>query len=278
MNTHNRDRSCVTPVKISSITTLGALLLLSGWLTGCATCRCMTEDVLVKDGVLDIRDLAAAVWSVDASDPEEAPPELEPARSIRLAVVQFSVEFVPDPDGSVPDFGTGMKLELPGILYDAFTHLLPEFQRNAVDLDEVTACQAYAKLEVAATETGRSAPAETRYTARGLQVLNAAQEGRDAVLQEIIAELGVDSVIEVHLRVGVRDGRASLEAGSSVRGINARGANLLLQSKVTLLSPLDAVERAGDLVAVDSSRYLRAMERLFRTLIGTALVASGLGQ
>jgi hypothetical protein len=259
--------------------TIGALLVLSSVIAGCATCKCGTGDVLVKDGVLDIRDLAAALWSVETANAEGvAPPELEPARSIRLAVVEFTVEFVPDPTGSVLDFGTGMKLELPGILYDGFTRLLPEFKRNAMDLDEVTASEAYGNLAAEAPRTGENAPAQIRYTARGLQALEAGQEGRDAVLQQLIAELGADTAIEVRLRVGVRDGRASLEAGSGLRGINAEGASVRLDSKVTLVSPLEAVERDGDLVAVDSSRYLRAMERLFRTLIGTALVASGLGQ
>lgn len=222
-----------------------------------------------EDDVLDLAALAKRFWAVR----EEVKAGPAPRRPL-LAIAEFTVEFAGEAgapgEASGADFGTGMKVELPDVLYQGFLDTLPEFDREPVAHERVVHSQAHERL-VGVSHAEAGLTSGSRYPAGGLLVLDPAARENDAALLALVEELGADGVLQVRLRVGVRDGRASIEKGSSFRAFGLEG-RLVLESELTLLSPYVVTVEGG---AVDSRRFVTAIRRLFRPYIGMALVAAG---
>ncbi len=243
--------------------------------TGCA------EPSLGRGGtsrdVVDVGALAKAFWSV------RAPLEYEPIESPRIAIVEFTVEYVSSAEtgeARTVDFGTGMRLELPGVLYQGFVAELPEFDRHSVPLATVSGAAAYKNLEGVGIADVSLAPTpedgNTRYPVDGLLCLTGDEARTDAVLVDLIGEVEADLGLLVRQRVGVRDGRASIEYGSTFRVVAAGGSGMV-ESNLTLVSAESVVEEEPDsqVMAIDSKRFVRAIQRLFGPCIAMALVATG---
>lgn len=237
-------------MKIQSIISILALLTAPLTWCGCAYFG-------GKSDVLDFREMASDFWDIKqtAESGVENP---------RIAVVEFTVEYV---DASV-DLSQSMRLELPGVLCRGFVGLLPEFERYPVPLDSVRSSSAYQRLSgtrLGDVEMGSS----IRYPVDGLAALTSSSDV-DKTLLDVLEDAQADVALQVHLRVGVRDGRASIEKGSILRGVSQAGT-ALYESRITLVSHQHVVEEGGS--AVDSSAYAEAIRRLFRPYIGLALIA-----
>lgn len=227
--------------------------------------------------VLDLGALAKDFWEV------REPVAIDSIASPRVAVVEFTVEYasaaVTGQTGEL-DFAASMKVELPGILYEGFVGTLPAYDRHAVPIETVSEAEAYGRLEGTGIE---DAPMETaadkegiRYPVDGLLSLAGESRETDAVIRDLLDEVEADYALQVRLRVGVRDGRASIEKGSTVRLVARDGAGLL-ETKLALVSPQNVTEEepGSDVTAIDSRRFVRAIEQLFRPCIGMALVRTG---
>lgn len=248
----------------TSVILLTALLAF----TGCAG----TSAPSVSGDVLDVSALAKDFWRVDVPTEKSKGP---PAK--RIAIVEFTVEYVED--GA--NFSRSMELELPGVLYQGFVQTLPEFDRYSLALADVSDSAAYARLSGTRLDDVQILPASAggdvatrRCPVDGLLALDDGDAKTDAAIVDLLDELEADEALQVRLRVGIRDGRASIEKGSSFRGVSRNGQGVL-ESKLTLISAVNVVETSGDSVAVDSSRFVKAIQRLFRPYIAMALVAAG---
>jgi hypothetical protein len=78
-----------------------------------------------------LRGTALDFWEV-----KEQPPLHRALPTPRVAIVEFSVQFVP-PDPPV-DVAAGIRLELPGLLYGSFVDILREQGRAVKPLEEVS--------------------------------------------------------------------------------------------------------------------------------------------
>lgn len=227
--------------------------------------------------VLDLGALAKDFWEV-----REAV-AIESIESPRVAVVEFTVEYVSAAatgETRELDLAASMKVELPGVLYEGFVGTLPAYGRHAVAIETVSEAEAYGRLEGTGIE---DAPLETsavkegvRYPVDGLLCLIGEQSETDAVIRDLLDEVEADYALQVRLRVGVRAGRASIEKGSTVRVVARDGAGLL-ETKLAVVSPQSVTEEdpGSSVTAIDSRRFVRAVQQLFRPCIGLALVRTG---
>lgn len=222
--------------------------------------------------VLDIGELARSVWEV------KDPPDTD-RRASEFAIVEFTLEYVsPDRGGAPPDAAQSIKLELPGILYSGFVETIPSFRRSVVPIAAISDSSAYRELagtSLAEIDLTAGGAATARFPVDGLLALDDEQPDLNAKLLKVAAEVEAGLTLQVRLRVSVRDGRASIEKGSTFRTVSDRGTTLLVSQR-TLVSAERVVapeeEAAG---AVDSRLFAAAMQRLFRPYIGLALIASG---
>ncbi len=204
----------------------------------------------------------------------------------RIAVVEFTLEYVASSQpanaarGVDPDFATGLKLQLPNVLYGIFTGLLPDFDGEAVPLDDVSHSEAYHKLagmtssEVHALATSPDPNAGTapmRYPVDALLCLDSEQPDTQKGLLELVREVDATGALQVRLRAGVHDGKATIEPGSMFI-ITTESGTGYLESKVALVSERTVAEDvlAKDL-AIDSDEFAKAMKTLFRPYISMAL-------
>ena len=260
-------------VKTIRETAFSALLIaLVGW-TGCA----QTSSPGRSDGdVLDLGLLAKDFWQV-----------LEPVavghlESPRIAIAEFTVEYA-------PGAWNGQSARLQRQYEDRASRCalrwvrgraLPAYHRHAVPIEIVSEAEAYRGLTGAGMTdlalSGESDKAGGRYPVHGLLRLEGNQAETDAVLQELLEEIDADYAIQVNVRVGVRDGRASIEKGSTVRIVARHGAGLL-ETRLSLVSPQSVVEQDSDsdLTAINSRRFVLAVQSLFRPCIGMALIRTG---
>lgn len=249
---------------------LSLLALPFSW-TGCAQCPCKSSDAKPTDqsrDVLDFLTLSKEFWRIESSIPSADVGPRRPGDVVRLAIAEFTVEYV----GEDADVGTGLKLALPDVLYDALVSLLPDLSRDAVAVETVTQAASYARLNgMEATDPVflKGSPA-LRYPTTSLRTLDDEQADRDEVLAELLEEVEADSVALVRLRVGIRGGRASVEPGSELHFVK-RGGKATLTSRMAAVSPLPAVGETG---AVNSSLFAKGVSSLFRPCISMAIVAS----
>jgi hypothetical protein len=96
----------------------------------------------------------------------------------------------------------------------------------------------------------------------------------DRSLLDVVREVEGSAALQVRLRVGVREGRASIEKGSTVRTVTEDGVGFLV-SRLTLVSHVTVVEISDGMAAVNSIEFARAIRRLFRPYVGMALIATG---
>ena len=114
------------------------------------------------------------------------------------------------------------------------------------------------------------------YPVDGLLCLAGDQDQTDAVIADLLDEVEADYALQVRLRVSIRNGRASIEKGSTVRVVT-RDATGLLETRLALVSAQSVTEEVpdSDVTAINSQRFVRALQRLFRPCIGMALISTG---
>ncbi len=248
------------------------LVALLSW-TGCAA----TSPGRGDGDVLDLGALARDFWQV------REPVELGQIESPRVAVVEFTVEYVLASETGETrklDFGTGMKIELPGVLYMGFVDALPTYDRHSVPIQAVSEAAAYQRLEGTGIEDvpllPESVKETTRYPVDGLLCLAGHQDQTDAVIADLLDEVEADYALQVRLRVSIRNGRASIEKGSTVRVVTRDGTGLI-ETRRALVSAQSVTEEEpdSDVTAINSQRFVRAIQRLFRPCIGMALITTG---
>ena len=112
-----------------TMTHSACMLLVLAVLVG-ASLGCCNHAYHADGGVLDIGDLARDFWSVRTTG--------NPKRFVkpRIAVVEFTVQYVAE-TGDASDFGSSMKLELPGLVYRSFDREMADTQRYLVPLEEL---------------------------------------------------------------------------------------------------------------------------------------------
>jgi hypothetical protein len=236
-------------------------------LAGCA------ETPTTSSGeILDLRELSREFWSVDGDT--SGPPIEDP----RVAIAEFTVEYVAASaaEGApAPDFGTSMKLELPGVLYRNFAETLPKVGRYPIPpatVSEAEALQRLAGARFGEAKLLEATPvAGLGYPAEGLVAIEGAQADVDAVLRNLIEEVGADVAFQVRLRLGVRDGRAAIEKGSTYRAV-ARAKGVTLTSQKTFLGARRVVSADG--TAIDSHKFVEGIQAMLRTSLVMALVAA----
>ena len=249
--------------------------------TGCAESRHRTDDATSKN-VLDLLKLSKSVWHVQDI------PEYPKTKSPRIVIVEFSVEYAthssPSKTARVADFATGMKVQLPDVLYRSFVEILPEFNRHPLPLATVNQSVAYHKLKgrgvdhsILLSPVDSSGNDSGRYPVDGLLVLDDSQEGAEQVIVDLLREVEANVALQVRIRVGVRDNRASIEKGSTFRAFVPQGT-ALLEIERTVISPINVVARDqgtdSKKLAIESGKFVKAIKRLFRTCIAMALIAS----
>jgi len=229
--------------------------------------------------VLDFKALAKNFW--DVREVRKAG-EKEPTR---FAIVEFTVEFVgKGPSGKAADFPAGMKLELPGVLYEGFVQLLPEFDIIPSAHSDVSESQAYKRLSGKSVTdpvflSRKAKEGQTiRYPVDGLLAIEGKQDEVDSVLKDLLKEIGAQRALQVHLRVGIRDGRAAIEKGSIFRTVGPGGVSLL-KSRQTMIGAASVVDRGvdkgqEDCWVIDSDRFERSLQRMFRPAISMAIIAA----
>lgn len=246
-------------------------------LLGLAACETASGPGRASGDVLDLGALAEDFWIV------REPVDLQQVESPRLAVVEFTVEYTSAPetgDEEALDFGTGMKVELPGILFKGFVDALPAYDRHAVPLKAVSDAEAYQRLKgtgIADVPLTPSPGGESvRYPVDGLLCLAGDQSETDAALVELLDEVEADYALQVRVRLGVRHGKASIEKGSTVRIVGRDGSGLL-ETRLALVSAQSVTEEEpdADRVPINSRRYIHAVQQLFRPCIGMALIRTG---
>ncbi len=219
-----------------------------------------------------LRARAAEFWET-----RETPPPSPPGRPPRLAVVDFSLQYAADTPST--DYGAGLRLELPLLVYMRFAEVAVEFRRELLPMPKVFLNTTYPALKGARFSDVafvRDSPEVERakwYPAEGLAALEPGA-ANDAILRDLIREIGADAALQVRLRVGVRDGHASIEPGSTFRVVTPAGAGFL-ESRQPLISDEFVVERAQGRISVYSEAFAAALKRLFRPYIAMALLASG---
>lgn len=241
--------------------------------------------------VLDVGVLARDLWGIEENS-------LEPSgerTALRVAILEVRVEYVDEGKTSsgagVPvDFSTSLMLELPTVLHNALAEILPEYDDFVVPTEELRSLKSYARLVsedgtvadkvIGARTAGASAGKEPVVVpASGQAVLDwSRSEVRDAA-KELLAEAEADIGFRALIRVGVHDGRASIEKGSRLvvvapRGVYGLSTKLKLVSALQVLGESDEADGAlATVLPIDTHLYVRAIERLFRAGFDLAVVA-----
>jgi hypothetical protein len=221
-----------------------------------------------RSGVLDFLTLSTEFWQIETEiAPDDIRP-VQPGEVLRLAIAEFTVEYV----GEDENFGTGLKLALPDVLYDSFVELLPDLNREAIPAEAVTEAASYARLTgLKSTDpVFLEGSSDLRYPTTQLLTLDDTEADQDEVLAGLVEEVEADSVVLVRLRVGVRDGRASIEPGSEFRIVKTVGEGTLT-ARMAAVSPLPAVGETG---AVNSTLFAKGVSSLFRPCVSMAVIAS----
>jgi hypothetical protein len=266
---------------------IAVLSLLAGGCNGPAKAQgASPASAAVSGGVLDLRALSEAFWSVKRPFDPAARPATGSGNAPRLAIVEFTVQYedgaASKDAGPAADFGTGMKLELPTLLYEGFAGVFTEFNRAIVPLETVAGAAAYRRLKgIETTDPTLLDPGKggTRYPAEGLLALEDGQAEADAAIRDLLREVGADGALQVRLIVGVVDGRAAIIKGSTVRGVGPDKEGIL-ESRMTLISALPVVDKPmkegpSATAAIQSIQFVKAMANLSRLAVGMGLVALG---
>ncbi|MBX3468488.1 MAG: hypothetical protein KF878_16570 [Planctomycetes bacterium] len=192
-------------------------------------------------------------------------------------------------------FDEGLQGALPDRLCAAFAEGLGTRGVAVRPVAEVRACRTYDGYEAAARgssslarllnpvghDTGRIRSFEV-LPATGLPVIEGAAGGQtlEEVDAALLGETGADMVVRVRLRVGVYEGRASVERGSEVHVTHAAGRGRVTSGRS--ITSDEEVAVAGFLPVrgiayeVDGAAYLAAMDALFPVYRELALDALGL--
>lgn len=228
-------------------------------------------------------------------------PPFHRSSSRKVALAELTVEFVTDrlemardANLSAPyvrrstDFGEGLKLELPGMLYQM---LEEEGDMNLIAIPVVAEANAYQRLKgtqmgeraisyrlgVVGSDAGRPKQASL-YTVDGLRVIDPTQDDVEKISSDLLKELGADVVFRIRLRVGVYQGRATIEAGSVIDVVGPSQVGDL-ESMRTLISDDDVLDVSAGQAAsqpvytVNSAKFRDAVRRLvvpYLTMAGMA--------
>ena len=116
------------------------------------------------------------------------------------------------------------------------------------------------------------------YPAPGLKVVTGPSGEVEKIDQELAKELGVDAVLRAHFRVGVYQGRASVEMGS-VFYISSSDVSGELESRRSLASDQSVLRNYGytptisGIYDVSEEIYLEAINNLFQNYAALATEA-----
>ena len=171
-------------------------------------------------------------------------------------------------------------------LYVMLTNEMTKRTRQIIPLSEIRATHAYQQVktidnfEVVQLGTGRRKDPNASYatwvnvypvTGLGIAKGTGKMTGKQVAIA-VIKELGADVAARVRLRVGVYQGRATIERGSQVWVLSrdVYGQMQLaktLASGAKVLAPQQFDVAYDDRYVVDSDKYLAAMRQLFPTVI-----------
>ncbi len=193
-------------------------------------------------------------------------------------IVEFSLEYLSESATLPPGFDANLRLELPEMLYELFEETIVEFGREPIALRKVSQAKAYQRLRGSPfRDSSSKEPAAANeavfHAAPGLLVLDENQADGAEVIAELIRELGADIALEVRLRLGIRQGRATLERGSTFTVFTEKNLGHLV-SRRSLISEFTVMDEASGEFAIDSNQLVLAAQDLFRPYISMALIAS----
>ena len=263
--------------------------LLAVWLclAGCGSTIQEADDVRVAaPGGLE-RLVLGDYWEASGFSPDA--PEIT-----SLAIASFRVEFVDErltrPDKyNMSEFTTvwsGVEDRLAAQLYELQLARFSDRGRTVAPKARVTASPSYAKYPV---RTGPSdvhfdRPIEGKagrirkmslHTVPGLVLVEGPQETIAATDAALAAELGVEAVLHISLRVGVWNGRATIEEGCVLAVNGAKGPAKLVSRRTLASHPSVLASRqftanlSGE-YNVDYTRYSGAIAEVFSPYIGLA--------
>lgn len=184
------------------------------------------------------------------------------------------------------DYGEELMKDLPTQLYEDFVRAIEKREVEVVPMQSVTNSAAYKKFKLresdasnillylnpVGSDTGRIR-SYIELPVQGLGVVDGATEGEtEEVEAAIIKELGVDVVVRARFRIGVHQGRASVERGSEVTllGNNILGSlssSRSLSSDESITKDGSFLPIRGYLYEVDPGKYRAAMKTLFPTYL-----------
>jgi hypothetical protein len=211
-----------------------------------------------------LRATALEFWEV-----KEQPPLYRALPAPRVAIVEFSLQYIPS-DPPV-DIAAGIRVELPDLLYGSFVDILQEHGRSVKPLDQVSA--ALDAQEVQGTRFEEIRPVSGGalwYPVCGLRVLDEKAAGLEPSLLKVILDVGADYALQARLRMGIRDGCLTIEPGSTLRAWSTGGTTLLVSRK-----SLASAVRLGTGPRIASREFAIQAHDLFHPYVERAILASG---
>ncbi len=191
----------------------------------------------------------------------------------------------------VLDFPEDVFVELPEELYEAFEATLEARGCTVIDAERVRAAAAYREIEGAGDEetpflqrinpmgsdTGRVIKA-VFHPARDLRLLPVGEAMVEASEVKLLDELDADISVRVRFRVGLFDGRPSLERGTMLLVTGPRVLGSLVTER-SLLSAREVVDEEatefvpvkGEVLAIEGEQYMHAVRELFPHFIAMGL-------
>lgn len=229
---------------------------------------------------------ADSTWS------RQGPTSLHRSAGKTIAVVEFSVEFVTERIETAPqsgvrnrrtDFAEGLKAELPGALYLGFVEQLTDLGHTVLHTTTINRSVAFGRcrgsaigqaaptirLQMPDSDLGRPKLLQ-RYPIDGLVCIDVDQTKMEQTEIELLRELDADIAIRAHIRIGVHQGRATIERGSVI-GLTTRHEITTLVSERSAMSDEQVAALHGQTYAVNTIALRKAVDQLWGGYLEMAL-------
>lgn len=221
-------------------------------------------------GVDPAQERAAALeyWTV-----KTIPPVHQVIAHPRIALVEFSLQYAP-PEPRV-DIANSARLEIPELMYAVFASVAKELGREICPLDEVRAAVLERNVPGVRFEEIRMTASPAAEAARwvpvdGLRVLPDNDPAAEAAVLKVVEDTGADFALQARLKVTLRNGRAVILPGSTLRATSAHGPTLLETAK--------SFESTTTLPAggtIRSAEFAELLLEVARPFARTAMLAAG---
>lgn len=213
------------------------------------------------------RAAALEHWTVTA-----LPPVHRAIPSPRIAVIELSLQYAP-PEPPV-DVASSARLEVPGLVYGVFEAVARDAGRILCPRDDVRAALLdrgvkggrFEEIRMTASpvaESSRWIPVE------GLLVLDDDDAGLEPSVLQVVGDTGADFALQVRLKVTLRNGRALILPGSTLRAFSVHGPARLETTKAFVSE--SALPPGG---AVRSSEFAEVLLQVVRPFFRTAMAAT----